>query len=150
MEDRGARKERDRLLAGVDEIEIFLARLRGRPDAENAVLAVIDHLAVARHVVGRERRQADAEIHVGAVGDIAPDAAGNLVTRQRFGGHVSSLSWRLGVGDLGHAGDGDAGGHDLLPWDRPQVANTPPPDAPALAPPPHWPAATSPRRAARG
>src|SRR5690606_39002253 len=47
--------------------------------AEDAVLAVQDDLAIGRKVVGDQRRQADAQVHAGAVRDVARHARGHLV-----------------------------------------------------------------------
>ena len=54
--------------------------------AEEAVLAVQDDLAVLRQVVGHQRRQADAEVDVGALGDVAGDARGHLVAAESLHG----------------------------------------------------------------
>src|SRR5262249_54187314 len=49
--------------------------------AEQSVLAVKNDLAVARQIVGDRCRQTDAEVHIGAVGDVVCDAGGHLRTR---------------------------------------------------------------------
>ena len=79
VEQRGAGQERDRLLAGVDQVLVpgVLGRLGSH--AEDAVLAVEDHLAVGRHEVRHQHRLADAEIDEGALGDVPGDAPGDLV-----------------------------------------------------------------------
>src|SRR3546814_12874170 len=47
--------------------------------AEQAVLALQEDFLVGRQVVGNAGRQADAEVHVGALGDVAGHARGPLV-----------------------------------------------------------------------
>ncbi len=79
MEVGAAGEERHRLLAGVDQVFVLLARGRARADAEHAVLAVQDDLAALGQVVGDERRQPDAEVHVGALGNVARHARGDLL-----------------------------------------------------------------------
>jgi hypothetical protein len=61
----------------------------GRADAEQAVLRLQPHFDAGRHVVGHQRRQADAEVHVEAVLQFLRRARGHLVT---IPGHVSLLS----------------------------------------------------------
>ena len=63
----GARQLGDRLLAGVDEVGVLLARLGVGPDAEHAVLGVQHDRDALRDVVGDQRRHADAEVDVVAV-----------------------------------------------------------------------------------
>ena len=84
VEERAAGQQRHRLLAGVDQVGVFLARRRRRAHAEEAVLAVQEDLAVLRQMVGDQRRQADAEVDVRAFGDVARDARGHLVAAERF------------------------------------------------------------------
>ena len=69
-EDRRARQRRHGLLAGVDEVGVDLVLGRERTDAEHAVLALQPDLDARRHVVGDERRQADAEVDVEAVAQL--------------------------------------------------------------------------------
>ena len=76
---RPAGEERRGLLAGVDEILVFLTGSGLWPDAEHAVLAVQDDLAPLGQVLGDQRGQADAEIDVGAFRNVARDARGDLV-----------------------------------------------------------------------
>src|SRR5581483_3011152 len=71
--------QRHRLLAGIDQVLVLLARRRARADAEHAVLAVQDDLAPLRQVIRHERRQPDAEVDVGALRNIARHAGGHLV-----------------------------------------------------------------------
>ena len=67
VEVRCAGQRGHRLLAGVDEIGVLGAGLGCRTHAEQPVLRVQDDLAIARQMVGDQCRQADAEVHVGAV-----------------------------------------------------------------------------------
>src|SRR6516162_1699796 len=72
----------DRLLTGIDQIPVDLVVTRCRPDAENAVLAVQNDLAIGRNEVGNQGRQPDSEIHISAVGEILRGPPGNLATFQ--------------------------------------------------------------------
>src|SRR3546814_9908316 len=47
-----------------------------------SVLALQEDFLVGRQVVGNAGRQADAEVHVGALGDVAGHARGHLVAGQ--------------------------------------------------------------------
>src|SRR5690606_35393715 len=67
VEESRARYLRNRLLARIDEVEIFLALGRRLTEAENAVLAVIDHGTAFRHELRRHLRNADAEVHIGTI-----------------------------------------------------------------------------------
>ena len=62
-----ARQLGHRLLAGVDEVGVFLARLRVGSHAEHAVLGVQHDGHAGRHVVRGQGRHPDAEVHVVAV-----------------------------------------------------------------------------------
>src|SRR5678815_2950899 len=84
VEVRAPGEQGHRLLACVDEVFVFLSRSRAGPDAEYAVLAVQEDLAALRHVVGDQRRQADAEVHHRAAGDVARDARRHLVAIELF------------------------------------------------------------------
>src|SRR5437762_2387936 len=84
VEIRAAGEQADRLLAGVDQVFVFLAGRRFGTDAENAVLAVQDDLAPLRQVIGHQRRQADAEIDVRALGNVARHARGHLIAIELF------------------------------------------------------------------
>src|SRR5438128_1577910 len=88
MEIRAAGHECHRLLAGVDEIRIFLARRRRGSHAEEAVLAVKKDLLVLREVVGDERRQTDAEVDVRAFGNVARETSRELVACPAGNGHA--------------------------------------------------------------
>src|SRR6185503_4917604 len=65
---------------GVDQVFVLLAGRGLGAEAENAVFAVDDDLAVLRQVARHQRGQADAQVHVGALGDVACHARGNLVS----------------------------------------------------------------------
>src|SRR5690606_11769822 len=81
----------DRLLAGVDQVIVFLALGGRRTHAQHAVLGVQDDFAAGRQVVGHQRGQADAQVDVGALGDVLRDAGGDLVAVQ-FAAHCCSLA----------------------------------------------------------
>ena len=69
----------------IDEIGIFVAFERKRPDAEHAVLGLQHHVDAVGDVVGDERRHADAEVDVVAVAQFLGHATRHLFTRQRHG-----------------------------------------------------------------
>ena len=58
------------LLARVDQVRVDLVLGRVGPDAEHAVLGVQHHVDAVRQVAGDQRRQPDAEVDVGAVGQL--------------------------------------------------------------------------------
>src|SRR5918994_5518696 len=78
---------RDRQLPGVDQFWIHLLGLRGRAGADHAVLRMQEDLDAFGHVIGHERREADAEVdHVARLqvlsyppGDVVHDCAGAQV-----------------------------------------------------------------------
>lgn len=77
-----------RLLAGIDQVEVLVTLAGGRAHAEDAVLALQDHLYPFGQVVGDLRRHAYAEVHVGAVMDVARHAGGELVFAAFLVSHV--------------------------------------------------------------
>src|SRR5690606_2533554 len=79
VEVRGAGQRGHRLLARVDQVGVDLVVRRVRADAEDAVLGVQRHPAALRHEAGDERGQPDAEVHVGAVGQLGCGAGGDLL-----------------------------------------------------------------------
>ena len=70
----------DRLLAGVDEVGVFLARERKGADAEHAVFRLERDGDARGDMVGDERRDADAEVHIEAVLQFARGAGCHFVT----------------------------------------------------------------------
>src|SRR5207253_4234173 len=86
-----ARKQRHRLLAGVDQVFVFFPRCGFGADAENAVLAVQDDLAALGQVIRDQGRQADAEIDVRAFRNIARYARRHLIAIELFH-HAAFLS----------------------------------------------------------
>src|SRR3546814_15586619 len=66
-EEARRRKCGDRLLAGVDEIEIDLIIIRKGADAEHAVFRLEDDRDVRRHEIRDERRDGVSEIDVATV-----------------------------------------------------------------------------------
>ncbi|ABA51189.1 hypothetical protein BURPS1710b_A1553 [Burkholderia pseudomallei 1710b] len=95
MEVRAARKQRHVLLAGVDQFVVLRARRRGGTHAEQAVLAVQEDFPARIEVVRDERGHADAEVHIGAFGDVLRDALRHVVAGQSF--------HRVLLGDSGRA-----------------------------------------------
>src|SRR5512134_526438 len=79
VEIRASGEERHRLLARIDQVLVLLAGRGLGPDAENAVFAVQDDLAPFGQKVGDQRRQADAEVDVGAFRDVARHARRHLL-----------------------------------------------------------------------
>src|SRR6202012_3011487 len=70
----------DGLLAGIDQVGIFLAFIGKRPHAEHAVLALQLHVDAGRDEVRDQRRNADAEVDVVAVTQFLGRARGHLFT----------------------------------------------------------------------
>jgi hypothetical protein len=79
-EDRRAGQRGDRLLAGVDQVGVDFVLGGERADAEQAVLGLQPHVHAGGHVVGDQRRQADAEVHVVAVAQFGRPRGRHLVT----------------------------------------------------------------------
>ena len=79
VEEGGAAAQGHGLLAGVDQVGVLLALERVGADAEDAVLALQHQLDVVVDVVGHQRRQADAEVDVGAVGQLRGRPRGHLL-----------------------------------------------------------------------
>ena len=70
---------RDGLLAGVDQVGVFVALLREGPHAEDAVFTLEFHLHAGRNVVGHQGRDADAQVHIPPVLNLLRDALGDAV-----------------------------------------------------------------------
>src|SRR5215216_1664135 len=77
-----------RLLAGVDEVGVFLALIGKRSHAEHAVLALQVDVDAVGDVVRDQRRNADAEVDVIAVAQLFRGTRGHLFTGP---GHQTSL-----------------------------------------------------------
>mgnify|MGYP000941351450 CR=1 FL=1 len=113
VEERAAGQFGDGLLAGVDQVVVFLALGRRGAHAQHAVLGVQDDFAVGRQVVGHQRRQADAEVDVPAVLELARGARGHLVAGER---HQVFVAEEVEAGLVGpgaggaQVGDGARGG----------------------------------------
>lgn len=88
VEERAAGQQRDVLLAGIDQLVVLVAGLGRRAHAEHAVLAVQEDFLVGAEVVGHQGRHADAEVRVGAFGDVLGDALRHLIAGQSFHGGV--------------------------------------------------------------
>ena len=74
----GGRQLRDSLLAGVDQVRIFIALEGEGAHAEHAVLALQLHVDAVRDEVRHQRRNADAELDVVAVAQLLGGAGGHL------------------------------------------------------------------------
>src|SRR4029077_12004950 len=74
----GRRQFAHRLLAGVDEIGIFLALVGERPHPEHAVLALQLNVHAFGNIVGDQRRNTDAEIDIVAVAQLLRGTRGHL------------------------------------------------------------------------
>ena len=83
VEEGRAGQDRHGLLAGVDQIGVLVAVERVRPDAEDAVLRLQDDGDVVGDVVRHQGRQADAEVDVLPVLELAGGAGGQLLAGQR-------------------------------------------------------------------
>src|SRR6185436_204475 len=70
--------------AGVHQVFVFLAGRGAGADAEHAILAVQDDLALLRQMIGDQGRQADAEVDDRAVGNVARHARRHLVAIELF------------------------------------------------------------------
>src|SRR5689334_17764353 len=101
------RKLADRLLARVDQIWIDLVIIRERPDAEHPVLALQSNGDTLGHVIGDERRNADAEVHVETITQLFRRPRRHLVAGpalgQRFRAHffLDPLIMSAGSGKSG-------------------------------------------------
>ena len=78
-EDAGAGDGGHGLLAGVDEVGVHLVLGGKRADAQHAVFALQPDLDVSGHEVGHQGRQADAQVHVEAVLQLAGGAGRHFV-----------------------------------------------------------------------
>ena len=68
----------DGLLAGIDQVGIFLARIGEGAHAQHAVLALQRHFQARRNIVGHQGRDADAQIDIEAVFQFARGAGGDV------------------------------------------------------------------------
>ena len=75
-----------RLLAGVDEVGIFLAFHRIRADAEHAIFALQNDIHSRWDVIRNKRGHADAEIHVEPIAQFARDPLYDAITLLRVFG----------------------------------------------------------------
>ena len=69
-EERHPRYHLQELSPGIDQVNIVLPFVRQGAAVEDAALAVIDHSPPFGHVVGDQRRYADAQIDITAVGQL--------------------------------------------------------------------------------
>jgi len=82
------------LPARIDQPRVEVFRARRRPHADDAVLGMQHHLALRRHVIADQRRDADAEIDVPALGmsRATRAASSSRVRGFQFGITISCLS----------------------------------------------------------
>src|SRR5947199_6859144 len=97
----GGRQFAHRLLAGIDQVGIFLALVRERAHAKHAVLALQHDVHSVRNVVRDQRRNADAEIDVIAVAQFLCRARGHLIAGP---GHQTSTPVAAGAAALSGRG----------------------------------------------
>ena len=69
----------DGLFTRIDQIEVLIRFSRCRAHAQNAVLAVQDDFQTGWQVVGHHGRHANAQIHIGPIGDVLGHQGGDLV-----------------------------------------------------------------------
>ena len=101
--------------------DLVLGRLRPHP--QHAVFGMEDHLPLDRHMVGDQRRDADAEIDAPTLGNVAREARGHREAAQgleicdrcvRHGARpVQNPGW-VTIRDMQHPVHEDAGRHDVL------------------------------------
>ncbi len=82
VEEAAAGEQRHRPLAGVDQIGVLLPGGGRGAHPEHPVLAVQEDLAVDGEMVADQGGQADAQVHIGAVGDVPRHPGRELVARQ--------------------------------------------------------------------
>src|ERR1700709_1403665 len=97
----GGRQFAHRLLAGVDQVGVFLALERKRPHAEHAVLALQDDVHAVGNIVRHQRRNPDAEVDVIAVAQFLGRARGHLIAGP---GHQTSTPVAAGAAALSGRG----------------------------------------------
>src|SRR3954465_15203570 len=97
----GGRQFADGLLAGIDQVGVFLALVGEWPHAEHAVLALQHDVHSVRNVVRHQRRDPDAEIDVIAVAQFLGRARGHLIAGPR---HQTSTPVAAGAADLSGRG----------------------------------------------
>src|SRR4051795_12144147 len=88
MKVRGARQRRHALFARIEQLGIAFAGLGRGAHAEHAIFCVVDQRAARRHEPGDQFRNANAQVHIGAVGNVLRQALRHLLAR-------SPDHWRL-------------------------------------------------------
>ena len=78
MKDGPSLEQSDVLLAGVHQFGVYVFTCGDWSHAENAVLTLNDDFLVIRQVVGDGHWLANAQVDVGAIGDVLDDALCNL------------------------------------------------------------------------
>ncbi|MNV91335.1 hypothetical protein D3C71_1858210 [compost metagenome] len=80
----------DRLLAGVDQVGVFLALIGEGAHAQHAVFRLQGHDHALGDVVGHQGRNADAQVHIEAVLQLFRGALGQLFAGA---GHQTFSFW---------------------------------------------------------
>ena len=80
VEEARSRQRGDGLLAGVDQVGVFLALKREWAHAEHAVFRLQRHVDAFGDEVRDQRRDADAEVHIETVFKFLCGACRHLVT----------------------------------------------------------------------
>jgi hypothetical protein len=101
--------QRDVLLAGIDQPRVDIGFGRRRTHAQDAVLGMEDHLALQRHVVGDHGGNADAQIDVPSLGDVAGNARRHLRAAERLEISQRGVGHRLSLLLVAPASGGGAG-----------------------------------------
>ena len=79
IEERTSRQLRNRLLAGIDQIGVFLALIRKGAKTQHAVFALQLHIEASGHVIGDQRRDANAKVHIEAIFQFARRTSGHFI-----------------------------------------------------------------------
>ena len=93
VHDRGTRAQGHWLPPGVQDVRVFLSRLRQPGVPDHAVLRREDNLLLGAHVARHERRHADSEIYEPSSFEAARDDFRDLLSSERLlrRGHRCSL-----------------------------------------------------------
>src|SRR6267378_8202002 len=106
MDDRSAGPQRHVLTAGVDEVQILVARCRERAVADHPVLGMEDDLLVAEIEIRAQGRDADTEIDDPAITEFHRQPVAHLLA----GKPLCSLAHRSTLpGRCGHHPSGGGG-----------------------------------------
>src|SRR6516165_12715445 len=106
VHNRGSRLQRDILAAGIDQIEIFLARRCNGAVPDDAVLRMINDVAIANIGVRAHRGNTNTQVDDPAVFEFECNTVRHLLAAETFGrsAHLRR-SWRR----VGHSPSGAGG-----------------------------------------